>query len=209
MARKDIADARRPQIIEATIDSIARQGFEKTTRAGVAKAAKLPLETVCLYFPTKKDLFVETLRHMALEYEASWRERVHRQPTPFARLNAMVEADFDPIMSDREGAIVWYGFWRESQWRPEILHICEKLSNAYFEQAWIAMRQIVEEGGYDDSDPVELAHAFNAMINGFWMEILINPKGCDVELAKRACRGFLARAFPKESAAATALSSAA
>jgi TetR/AcrR family transcriptional regulator, transcriptional repressor of bet genes len=209
MAQRDTRDARRLRLIEATISSIAYHGFVKTTRAGVAKAANLPLDLVYSYFPSKKELLVETLRHMALVYEASWLEKVRQATTPFGRLNAMVEADFDPMISDREGAIVWYGFWRESSWHPEFLHVCEKLSSAYFEQAWFAMRQIVEEGGYHDIDAVELAHAFNAMINGLWMEILINPKGCDVELARRACRGFLARAFPKESAAATALSSAA
>ena len=209
MARREIADPRRQQILEATIASIARRGFERTTRASVAKELNLPLDLVSGYFASKKILLVETLRHMALEYEASWRERVYRQTTPIARLNAMIEADFDPIMSDRDGAIVWYGFWWQSQWRPELLHICEKLSNAYYEQAWTAMRQIAEEGGYRDIDPAELAHAFNAMINGLWIEILTNPKACDVELAKRACRSFLARAFAKEFGAAKALSSAA
>jgi TetR/AcrR family transcriptional regulator, transcriptional repressor of bet genes len=209
MARKEIADPRRLQILEATIMSIARRGFEKTTRATVAKELNLSLDVVSQFFPSKKILLIEALRHMALEYEASWRQRVYRHATPAARLDAMVDADFDPIMADREGAIVWYGFWREAQWRPELLHICEKLSNAYYEQAWTAMRQLVEEGGYSDVDPAEVAHAFNAMINGLWLEILINPKACDVELAKRAARSFLARAFPKEFGAAKALSSAA
>jgi TetR/AcrR family transcriptional regulator, transcriptional repressor of bet genes len=209
MTRKDLREARRIQLLEATISSIAYNGFAKTTLNGVAKAAKLPPSLLRFYFRNKKELLVETLRHMALEYEASWRERVYRQTTPVARLDAMVDADFDPIMADRDGAIVWYGFWRESQWRPELLHICEKLSNAYYEQTWTAMRQIAEEGGHRDIDPAELAHAFNALINGLWIEILTNPKACDVELAKRACRSFLARAFPKEFGAAKALSSAA
>jgi len=209
MARKEIADPRRLQILEATILSIARRGFEKTTCAGVAKELNLSFDLVSHYFPSKKILLTETLRHMALEYEASWRQKVYRHSTPAARLDAMIDADFDIIMSDRDGAIVWYGFWCEAQWRPELLHICEKLSNAYYEQAWTAMRQLVEEGGYRDMDPAELAHALNAMINGLWLEILVNPNGCDVDLARRAARSFLARAFPKEFGAAKALSSAA
>jgi len=80
---------------------------------------------------------------------------------------------------------------------------------ASFEQAWVAMRQLAEEGGYDDIDPVATAHAFNAMIDGLWLEIMVNPNGCNADLARRACRDFLARAFPKESSAATALSAAA
>jgi TetR/AcrR family transcriptional repressor of bet genes len=209
MARKEIADPRRLQILEATIQSLARCGFDKTTLAGVAKALNLSLDLVCHYFPNKRILLVETLRHMALEYEASWRQKVYRHATPAARLDAMIDADFDLIMSDRDGAIVWYGFWCEGQWRPELLHVCEKLSNAYYEQAWTAIRQLVEEGGYCDMDPAELAHAFNAMINGLWLEILVNPKACDVDLARRAARSFLACAFPKECGRTKALSSAA
>jgi TetR/AcrR family transcriptional regulator, transcriptional repressor of bet genes len=209
MTRKDLREARRIQLLKATISSICYNGFAKTTLSGVAKAAKLPPSLLRFYFRSKKELLVETLRHMALVYEASWRETVQRATTPMGRLLAMIEADFNPMISDREGAIVWYGFWRESMWRPEFFHVCEKLSKAYFEQAWAAMRQLAEEGGYDDIDPVATAHAFNAMINGLWMEIMVNPNGCDVDLARRACRDFLARAFPKESSAATALSTAA
>lgn len=209
MTRKVFRDARRARIIEVAILSIARRGFAKTTRSQVARDANLPLGLVRSYFPKPRDLFVESLRHMILAYESSWRERVCRQPTPYARLHAMVEADFDCLMSDRDEGIVWCAFWCEAQWRPEIMHICERLSQVYYEQVWAAMQQIIDEGGYGDLDAAELAHAFNAMLNGLWMEILVNPRGCEIELAKRACRSFLARAFPKESRAAMALSTAA
>jgi AcrR family transcriptional regulator len=144
MTRKDLREARRIQLFEATTGSIAYNGFAKTTLNGVAKAGRLSPSLLRLFFRSMKEFLVETLRHMALVYEASWRETVQRATTPMGRLLATIEADFNPMISDREGAIVWYG-----------------------------------------------------------------PNGCNADLARRACRDFLARVFSKESSAATALSIAA
>jgi TetR/AcrR family transcriptional repressor of bet genes len=210
MGRKEIKDFRRLQLIEATVESIARHGFAKTTLADVAKAARLSQGIVNFYFRSKKALLVETLRHLAAEYETLWKERVRRAgPSPGARLMAMIEADFDPVYLSRKKVTVWYAFWGESRWRPEFLEICEKLSDAYFSQSRAAMQEILDHGGYRDLDATALARAFNAMIDGLWLDILVNPKGCDREIAIQTCRAFLARAFPGEFAAPATAASAA
>ena len=64
MARKDIKDVRRAQLIEATIDSIAKYGFARTTLADVARQAKLSQGIVSFYFESKEELLIATLRHM-------------------------------------------------------------------------------------------------------------------------------------------------
>jgi AcrR family transcriptional regulator len=70
MARNDIKETRRVQLIEATIDSIAKRGFAKTTLADVAREAKLSQGIVNFYFKSKKALLIATLRHMVDEYES-------------------------------------------------------------------------------------------------------------------------------------------
>src|SRR5438045_2087540 len=100
--RDHIKDARRVQLIEATIGSIARRGFAETTLADVAAGAKLSHGIVNFYFRSKDELLVETLRHLSAEYEAFWTAAVERAgPDPAAKLLAMVDADFDPAITSR------------------------------------------------------------------------------------------------------------
>ena len=51
-----------------------------------------------------------------------------------------------------------------------IPHICENLSNAYFEQTWTTCGRSPRRAATAISIPPELAHGFNAMINGLWID---------------------------------------
>lgn len=199
MARADIKELRRVQLIEATIDSIAKRGFAETTLANVADGAKLSRGIVNFYFKSKDALLVATLRHMTEEYEAFWTAAVRKAgPTAAAALDAMIDADFDPAIMNRKKVTVWYAFWGEARWRPDFLRLCSQLSQSYFEQTTTLCRRIIEEGGYRERDAATIARGLNAMIDGLWLEILINPKSIDRNAAKRTCRAFLAQVFPRE-----------
>lgn len=199
MGRFEIKEVRRVQLIEATIASIAKRGFAETTLADVADGAKLSRGIVNFYFRSKEELLVETLRHMAQDYEAFWMTAVAKAgPAPADKLNAMIEADFHPTAASRKHVTVWYAFWGEARWRPEYLRLCAELSDRYFEQTRALCQSIVDAGGYRDVDAAGVARGLNAMIDGLWLDILINPKSVDRSEAKRTCRVFLARFFPKE-----------
>ncbi len=64
--------ARRWQLIQATIRSIANHGLADTTVATVSKEAGLSQGIVNLHFQSKERLLVETLRFVADEYKDTW-----------------------------------------------------------------------------------------------------------------------------------------
>ena len=47
-------------------------------------------------------------------------------------------------------------------------------------------------------DAAAIARGLNAMIDGLWLNILLDPKACDRKEALRACRTYLAQLFPRE-----------
>jgi TetR/AcrR family transcriptional repressor of bet genes len=207
MGRFEIKELRRTQLIEATIDVIAKRGFAGITLAEVAEAAELSAGIVNFYFKTKEELLIETLRHMAQQYQAHWTAALARAAgDPAARLAAMVDADFDPQIASRKGVTVWYAFWGEARWRPEYLRVCTQLSDAFFDQTRELCRAIIEAGGYRDLDADAVARGLNAMIDGLWLDLLVNPKGLDRAEAKRTCFAFLACLFPAEFAERAAAS---
>ena len=56
---------RREQLIEATIDTIAKHRFRKTTLSQVAKRAKVSQGFVNFYFKTTDGLLLETPKFLA------------------------------------------------------------------------------------------------------------------------------------------------
>ena len=63
---------RRQQLIDSTIESIAKRGFSETTMADVADGAGLSRGIVNFHFKSKEMLLVETLHYLAVEYREAW-----------------------------------------------------------------------------------------------------------------------------------------
>jgi len=94
--RKASKEVRRLQLIEATIDSLAKRGYAETTMADVADGAGLSRGIVNFHFESKEKLLIATLQHMYEEYSSHWRQALERAgEDPADQLKALVAADFD------------------------------------------------------------------------------------------------------------------
>ena len=179
--------------------TIARRGFARTTMGHVAKAAGLSQGIVNFYFKTKEALLYETLVSLAEEYETLSQQAVERAgPDPVAALNAIVETDLGPEACNPQKVSVWLAFWAESRGRPKYRALCAKLAADYFQQVGTLCARIADRGGYRDVDVDNIARGFNSMIDGLWVDLVIDPKSFDRERSKYSCRAYLASFFPAE-----------
>ncbi|QEX22437.1 TetR family transcriptional regulator [Hypericibacter adhaerens] len=202
MGRAEIKEIRRTQLIEATIDMIARHGFAALTLADIAKTAHLSSGIVNFYFRSKEELLIATFRHLAAGYERSIEQALARAgDDPAEQLAAVIEADSDPRVAGRKHVTVWYAFWGEARWRPEYLEVCAEISDRFYRQTRALCAAIAERGGYRDLDLDAIARGFNAMSDGLWLELLTSPKSFTREDSKRISYAFFASVFPKEFAA--------
>jgi len=199
MARDALKEARRIQLMEATIDCIAARGFADLTLADVAKAAGLSVGIVNFYFKSKDVLLIETLRHLVADYVQQTNENIRNAgATAAAQIDAMIESDFHRTIANRKRVTVWYAFWGETRWRPEFLKICQQLSDSFHDETRAAFARLVTEGGYSGIDADLVARGFDAMIDGLWLDMLINPKAVERDAAKQVVRTYLAGIFPNE-----------
>ncbi|MDP5358991.1 MAG: TetR family transcriptional regulator, partial [Paracoccaceae bacterium] len=72
--RKENADKRRAQLLDATRRSIVSKGLAKTTLATVAAEAGLSQGVAVFYFKSKTGLLTETLRDHYLKYDQNWKQ---------------------------------------------------------------------------------------------------------------------------------------
>lgn len=195
----DRKDIRRQQLIEATMNVIGRKGYAGTRLADVASQAKVSYGVVGFYFKTKDDLLLATLQYLADEYTRVWREAVARAgPSPAERLEAIIEADFSPKIASEKKIAVWYAFWSEARTRSSYRKLCAQLFNDYHWQVRTIVEELIEQGGYDHLDAHLVTLGLNAMTDGMWQDLQIQPRDFDRAQAKRAIRLFLQQLFPAE-----------
>ena len=72
-----------------------------------------------------------------------------------------------------------------------------RLEASYFEVTRALFQRLIEEGGYGGFSADAVAYGFNAMLDGFLNDLMIDPASFDRAEAKRFCRLFLSGLFPR------------
>ena len=190
-------EARRLQLIEATITSIAELGFTDTTLATVTKRAELSHGTINFHFKSKELLFIETLEYLAEEHRDHWLAALDKAGTkPEKQLAAMVEVDFDPVICNEKRLAVWFAFWGETTCRPAYLEICGQIDADRLKEFERLCQSIIEDGGYAEVDALLVAMCLQSLIDGIWLNKLCQPEIYRRNVARRMCNSFLASWFP-------------
>lgn len=195
--RKASKETRRQQLIEATIDSLARRGYSETTMADVADGAGLSRGIVNFHFESKEKLLVATLQYMADEYSVHWRAALGKAgDDPARQLRAIVAADFDRAICNKRKLAAWCAFWGEAKSRPTYQALCGARDAGYQRVVIEICTTLRQQGGYA-FDPHGTALALSAMLEGLWLRLMMGTEDVTRETAFAAANEFLAAVFPK------------
>lgn len=191
-------EARRQQLIQATIRSIAKNGLSDTTVATVAREARLSQGIVNLHFQSKQGLLIETLKAVADEYKDAWEKALAGAgPSAAEKIEALVNVDFCPAVCDRTKIAVWFAYWSETKSRPTYRKLCAELDRGYDRQLCELVKILIEEGDYQSLDADLITVGLSAMSAGLWLDFLVAPRSMNRERARQSCRMFLCQLFPK------------
>ncbi len=191
-------EARRQQLIEATIKCISKRGIGSTTLGDVAREAGLSQGIVNLHFESKDNLFNETLRYLAEEYKSLFEKTLEKSgPDAADKLLALMELDLKPSVCDQKKIAVWFGFWGEVKAMPAYRKMCNEYDHGYDRVIERLSKEIIAEGKYDNINAKNIADVLSSLTNGLWLSCLISPKNWDRHAALESVKGYLKSVFPQ------------
>ncbi len=194
--RKASKEVRRRQLIEATIDVLARRGFADLTLADIADRAGLSRGIVNFHFESKDKLLIETLRFMAQAYRDHWQSAVGRAGRSAAeKLWALVAADFDKAVCNRKYIAAWSVLRAEAKSRPLYRAICGEHDEAFQEALVDLFAQITAADG-GQYNARQLALGLDCLLEGLWLQILMQPSDLSRPAAHACAIEHLAALFP-------------
>jgi TetR/AcrR family transcriptional repressor of bet genes len=172
LPRKASREIRRQQLIEATIVALAQKGQARLKLQDVAETAGLSYGLVNFYFDTKEKLLTETLRYLAAEYRANWREALAGAgDVPAAQLDALIQADFNEAIYTPFRLMAWCTFWGEAQSRPYYQQECGASDMEYIRvMEGICARLIAESGSA--LKPARVARVIRVTMEGLWLDLI-------------------------------------
>ena len=195
--RKRPREARREQLIEATIKVLAQKGYARATLSDVAKQAGLSHGLVNFHFQSKELLLEETLSYLSDEYRESWAQALAAAPQdPASQLDALLRADFSPQIFTPERLAAWVAFWGEAQSRPLYQEKCGAKDDDLARRKQEICAALIDEGGYN-GDALRISRALRLVTEGVWMDLVTMARPYDREEGLATVYCAAAAFFPR------------
>jgi TetR/AcrR family transcriptional repressor of bet genes len=196
--RTEPRDVRRTQLINATIQSIAKNGIGGTTISSVTEIAGMSIGFVNFHFKSKQNLFEETIIHLAREHHDHW-QHAHDNAGlgPADKLLAIVDAHFDPVICAPDKLAVWFAFYGEVGRRAVYRKLIDDIDDERLSTSIQLLNRIIADADHTAAlPPAQIALQLEALYDGLWLNILLYPDLFPLEQARKQLRAFLATALP-------------
>ncbi|MDZ4394164.1 TetR family transcriptional regulator C-terminal domain-containing protein [Cypionkella sp.] len=192
--RKLSREARREQLIEATIAVLAIKGYARVTMSDVANQAGLSHGLVNFHFQSKELLLAETLTYLADEYVQNWQRALAvAPPEPAAQLDALIRADFTPELCTPQRLAAWCAFWGEAQSRPLYQEKCGANNAEYVTKLEALCAALLGPSGNAE----RVARAIRVASEGLWMDLVTQAEPYTVDEALETLLAVAAAFFPQ------------
>ena len=185
--RDEGEEARRIQLVEVTIDSLAEVGYVGTTLAEIARRAGVSPGLVAHYFGDKDGLLEAAFRTLARSLAARVRARLALAHTPRGRVQAVIDTNLAPEEFDKRTGTAWLAFW------GQVLHVkgLKRVQTAYQRRMLSNLRSDLRQM-IPGEEARSLAAMIAAMIDGVWLRAALSEwQEADSESARALLTAFV------------------
>jgi betaine-aldehyde dehydrogenase len=167
--RDEGEEARRIQLVEVTIDSLAEVGYVGTTLAEIARRAGVSPGLVAHYFGDKDGLLEAAFRRLARIIAVRMRSVLALAHTPRERVQAVIDTNLAPEEFDKRTGTAWLAFW------GQVLHVrgLKRVQTAYQKRMLSNLRSDLRQIIPGD-EARSLAAMIAAMIDGVWLRAALS-----------------------------------
>ena len=196
----EINAQRRIDLIEGAIRSVAANGLSGTTVQTIAAAAGASRGLVAHYYGNKGELLIAAYRHLCDTIAQTMGDAARASgKAATARLDAMLMAVFGPPIFEPVKLGAFLTFWHEARTGPAMGAINHGLYRDYRDVvARLFERAAAERGATIDARIAAIG--LIALIDGFWVELTIDPDPFSVAGALASCRAYVGRSLTPDHA---------
>lgn len=122
MPKIGVQSIRKQQLIQATLAVINEVGMQEASFVLIARKAGVSTGIISHYFRDKSGLLEATMRHIQyqLGFGIAMRLRLLSGENPKARIQAIVEGNFDSTQISEAAIKTWLAFWASSMHQPNL-----------------------------------------------------------------------------------------
>jgi AcrR family transcriptional regulator len=188
-----IESARRKQIVDTAIHTIAEHGYNGASLAEIARRAGISKGLISYHFQDKDELVEEILTRLLREPADHVKHRVDQACGAVARLDAYVNANFDFMKTHRNHYVALVDLWGgrvSSQGHRRFDADAYEPSRHY-------LARIIEDGiargELREASPMVTASVIQAAIDGVMLQWVFDEKAIDLDACSEEIQEMIRR----------------
>jgi AcrR family transcriptional regulator len=190
MARPNMSEQRRAEILEAAAAVIAERGMGDARVADIAARIGASPSLVLYYFPSKDALLGEALGLRDQQFFADMDRGLAGVESAGDRLRMLVDVSCPPeaalVREDNEW-LLWLELWARARHDPILASQRQRMDGAFRSLVAGVVREGVAVGEFRDVDPERFALHLTALIDGLAIQVLLQDPDVGVEDMRGLC----------------------
>lgn len=191
---RKLGDIRRQELRRAAFEVLQREGMAGATLEKVAAHAGASKGIVLHYFRNKQELFEHAMREANLGLRRAVVERLRTAGTPYQRVLAVVEANFDERFYEPSVAHAWLALCAEVPREPQLARIQAVIHARMHSNLVSALKAMLPR---EEADRTALLAS--GLIDGLWLRLGLQSGGIPRDEAIALVRGLIDRQLPAAS----------
>lgn len=185
-----IEEARRKQIIDAALQTIADQGYTQTSFAEIARQLGITKGLIAYHFDGKHDLITSAI-HTILDYQGIYiKAAVDAQQTAAGRLQTYITASLVYIQDNRQHFAALVDLWGSFTSPLEKREFSETAYNPCRAHLRKIFHQGQQSGEFGPFDPQVMAAVVQGGIDGLMLQWVFDPQAVDLQAAGQILAGL-------------------
>jgi TetR/AcrR family transcriptional repressor of bet genes len=107
----------------------------------------------------------------------------------------MIEAYFDPRVFTHRKLAVWFAFWSDANLRDRYRAPVLRVERRYSRELERTVMELAKEQRIPAADASVMATSLTAMIDGLWLQFMLDPRSADRRHAIKTCLGMVGQWF--------------
>lgn len=174
MPRTEVAIERKHQIVKATVECVSKYGYNNFSMQDVARIAGVSKGIIHYYFLNKDDLMMSVLETVAGDIEKILQSGTREVSDPFKKLEIFISTCLNIVRKTKEYYQVNMDFWTQINQKEEVRQTISKHYRKFRESCSQIIVEGIEGGVFKKVDPVEVASAIIALVDGISLQWLFD-----------------------------------
>ena len=183
-----VAPVRREQIVHATIQCLARDGYARLTMKTLAQESGISQGLLHYYFTDKTAILAAVLAAVTAEFQRRLLQaQQDQEPSPAARLRAMVHAGLATALERPNMWRVYVQLWGEMMHNPPLHAINAALYTTLRRHLATLLTRGLCQGLFRRLDVEPAAAVIVGLIDGVALQVTFDPQAVPLPRAVACC----------------------